>query len=140
MTTAVNAFVGPVVARYVGRLDGGLREGGYGGVLRIMQSNGGTMPAASARNNAVRMLLSGPAAGVRGAVWFAERNGVRDIITLDMGGTSTDVAIAPDLTPRIVSELTVDNLPIRTAAVDMAAIGPGGGSIASINAGAFLAG
>ena len=139
MTIAVNAFVGPVVARYVGRLDASLRDGGYGGVLRIMQSNGGTMPAASAGSNAVRMLLSGPAAGVRAAVWFAERNGIRDIITLDMGGTSTDVAIAPGLVPRVIPELMVDHLPIRTAAIDMATIGAGGGSIASIDPGGFLA-
>ena len=139
MTTAVNAFVGPVVGRYVERLDGELREGGYGGVLRIMQSNGGTMPAEAAGDNAVRMLLSGPAAGVRAAMWFAERNGIRNIITIDMGGTSTDVAIAPDLVPRVVSELMVDNLPIRIAAIDMATIGAGGGSIASIDAGGFLA-
>ncbi len=139
MTTAVNAFVGPVVQRYVGRLDGALREGGYAGILRIMQSNGGTMPAAAAGQNAVRMLLSGPAAGVRAAVWFAGRNGLADILTLDMGGTSTDVAIAPNLVPRIVPELMVDHLPIRTAAIDMATIGAGGGSIAQIDAGGFLA-
>lgn len=138
VTTAVNAFVGPVVERYVGELDGGLRQGGYRGVLRIMQSNGGTMPAAAAGANAVRMLLSGPAAGVRAAIWFAERNGLGDVITLDMGGTSTDIAIAPGLAPRIVPELTVDGLPIRTAALDMATIGAGGGSIASIDPGGFL--
>lgn len=139
MTTAVNAFVGPVVARYVGELDGALRGGGYRGVLRIMQSNGGTMPAAAAGANAVRMLLSGPAAGVRAAIWFAERNGIGDVITLDMGGTSTDIAIAPGLTPRIVPELIVDGLPIRTAALDMATIGAGGGSLATIDSGGFLA-
>src|SRR5690606_2100638 len=95
MTTVVNAFVGPVVERYVDRLDAALRDRGYGGVLQIMQSNGGSMPAVSAGANAVRMLLSGPAAGVRAAMWFAARNGIQNAITLDMGGTSTDVAIAP---------------------------------------------
>ena len=139
MTTAVNAFVGPVVSQYVGRLDVGLRAGGYDGVLHIMQSNGGTMPAELAGANAVRMLLSGPAAGVRAAMWFAERNGVRDVITLDMGGTSTDVVIAPDLTPHIVAELMIDGLPVRTPAVDMVSIGAGGGSIATIDPGGFLA-
>lgn len=138
MTTAVNAFVGPVVERYVGKLAKELGNSGYAGVLRIMQSNGGTMPAAVAGDNAVRMLLSGPAAGVSAAVWYARRNDIRDIITLDMGGTSTDVAIAPGLVPRIVSDLLVDNLPIRTATVDMATIGAGGGSIASVDEGGFL--
>lgn len=138
VTTTVNAFVGPVVKGYVDRLEAGLTDDGYRGALRLMQSNGGTMPAAAAGANAVRMLLSGPAAGVRAAIWFARRNDIRDLLTLDMGGTSTDVAVAPQLEARIVSELTVDDLPIRTTAVDMATVGAGGGSIASIDAGGFL--
>ncbi|WP_342643822.1 hydantoinase/oxoprolinase family protein [Rhodoligotrophos ferricapiens] len=138
MTSVVNAFVGPVVERYIARLEAGLREGGYGGVLQIMQSNGGSMPASSAGANAVRMLLSGPAAGVRAAIWFARRNDITDVITLDMGGTSTDVAIAPGLNPSIVPELKVDGLPVRTPSVDMATIGAGGGSIAFIDKGGFL--
>jgi N-methylhydantoinase A len=138
MTTVVNAFVGPVVERYIDQLELGLRQGGYRGVLQIMQSNGGSMPAGSAGANAVRMLLSGPAAGIRAAMWFARRNGIEDAITLDMGGTSTDVAIAPGLVPSIVPELKVDGLPVRTVSVDMATIGAGGGSIASIDRGGFL--
>ncbi|MBN8245679.1 hydantoinase/oxoprolinase family protein [Nitratireductor aquimarinus] len=138
VTTVVNAFVGPAVKAYIDRLDSGLRERGYDGVLRIMQSNGGVMPAAAAGDNAVRMLLSGPAAGVRAAIWFAARNSVSDIITLDMGGTSTDVAIAPGLVASTVTELKIDGLPIRTSVVDMGTIGAGGGSIASIDRGGFL--
>lgn len=138
VTTTVNAFVGPVVKGYVDRLVAGLNSDGYKGALRLMQSNGGIMPAAAAGSNAVRMLLSGPAAGVRAAIWFARRNDIENILTLDMGGTSTDVAVAPQLEPRIVAELTVDDLPIRTTAVDMATVGAGGGSIASIDAGGFL--
>jgi N-methylhydantoinase A len=139
VTTVVNAFVGPVVERYIDKLGAGLSERGYGGVLQIMQSNGGTMPASAAGTNAVRMLLSGPAAGVRAAMWFAQRNNIPDVITLDMGGTSTDVAIAPGLIPSMVPELKIDGLPVRTASVDIAAIGAGGGSIASIDKGGFLA-
>lgn len=138
VTTTVNAFVGPVVKGYVNRLEAGLAKDGYRGALRLMQSNGGIMPASAAGSNAVRMLLSGPAAGVRAAIWFARRNGIDDVLTLDMGGTSTDVAVAPDCEARIVSELVVDDLPIRTTAVDMATVGAGGGSIASIDAGGFL--
>ncbi|KPQ06786.1 MAG: N-methylhydantoinase A [Rhodobacteraceae bacterium HLUCCA12] len=138
VTTVVNAFVGPVVDRYVGRLAEGLRERGFGGVLSIMQSNGGVMPADAAGDNAVRMLMSGPAAGVRAAMWFAARNGIDDVITLDMGGTSTDVAIAPGRVPATVPELAMDGLPIRTASIDMATIGAGGGSIAQIDPGGFL--
>lgn len=139
VTTVVNAFVGPIVRNYIDRIDTGLRARGYGGVLRIMQSNGGVMPAAVAGDNAVRMLLSGPAAGVRAAIWFARRNGISDIITLDMGGTSTDVAIAPGLEARTVSQLKIDGLPIHTSVVDMGTIGAGGGSIAAIDRGGFLA-
>jgi N-methylhydantoinase A len=138
ITTAVCSFVGPVVGRYVRELDSQLRDAGYQGVLQVMQSSGGVMPAASADAGAVRMMLSGPAAGVRAGVWFAERNGLRDIITIDMGGTSTDVAIAPDLVARSVPELVVDGLPIRTPAVDMVTVGAGGGSIIHTDAGGFL--
>jgi N-methylhydantoinase A len=138
VTTVVNAFVGPVVKGYVERLGASLAGEGYGGALRLMQSNGGIMPAAAAGSNAVRMLLSGPAAGVRAAIWFARRNNISDILTLDMGGTSTDVAIAPGLEARIGSELVVDSLPIRTTAMDMATVGAGGGSIASIDTGGYL--
>lgn len=139
VTTVVNAFVGPVVETYVRRLDAALHNGGYRGVLQIMQSNGGAMPADAAGANAVRMLLSGPAAGVRAAMWFARRNKIANAITLDMGGTSTDVAIAPGLVPSMVPELKVDGLPLRTASVDMATIGAGGGSICLIDRGGFLA-
>ncbi|MCO5093143.1 hydantoinase/oxoprolinase family protein [Bosea sp. (in: a-proteobacteria)] len=139
VTTLANAFVGPLVEHYVRLLDEGIRRDGYRGTLEIMQSNGGVMPAAAAGQNAVRMMLSGPAAGVCGAAWFARRNGIRDILTLDMGGTSTDVAIAPDLVPGMVTELTVDGLPLRTTSVDMATIGAGGGSIAHVDRGGFLA-
>lgn len=138
VTTVVNSFVSPVVVDYIDRLDRGLIERGYGSGLQIMQSNGGIMPAAAAGDNAVRMLLSGPAAGVQAAVWFARRNGIEDIITIDMGGTSTDVAVAPKLEPRVVQELTVDDLPIRTTALDMITVGAGGGSIAAIDTGGFL--
>lgn len=138
MTTVVNAFVSPVVTRYIGRLDSELRQRGYAGVLQIMQSNGGIMPAGAADRNAVRMLLSGPSAGVRGALWFARRNGLDDLLTLDMGGTSTDVALAPGLSPTLVPELTVDGLPIRTPTIDMVTVGAGGGSIAALDPGGFL--
>ncbi len=139
MTTVVNAFVSPVVSRYVERLERELETSGYRGVLQIMQSNGGIMPGSTAGRNAVRMLLSGPSAGVRGAVWFARRNGISDILTLDMGGTSTDVVIAPGLVPSMVPELKVDDLPIRTPAIDMVTVGAGGGSIAALDPGGLLA-
>ncbi len=138
MTTAVNAFVGPVVSRYVEALVALLGERRFPGVLQVMQSNGGILPATAAAANAARTLLSGPAAGVRGAVWFARRAGVKDAITLDMGGTSTDVCLAPRLSPATVSELVVDGLPIRSPSLDIVTVGAGGGSIATIDQGGFL--
>lgn len=138
-TTVANAYLEPVVESYLARLDRSLKKLGYRGVLNIMQSNGGVMPTEAAGANAVRMLMSGPAAGVRAALWFADRNGIQDIITLDMGGTSTDVAMAPGLVPRVVPELKIDGLPLRTASIDMTTIGAGGGSIARIDEGGFLA-
>lgn len=138
MTTAINAFVGPIVAGYVQALVARLSERRFAGALQVMQSNGGILPAPAAGRNAVRTLLSGPAAGVRGAVWFARRVGVKNAITLDMGGTSTDVCLAPDLTPATVTESNVDGLPIRIPALDIVTIGAGGGSIASIDPGGFL--
>jgi len=139
MTTAINAFLSPVVERYVADLSSGLRQRGYSGVLQIMQSNGGIMPGAMAGAKCVKMLLSGPSAGVRAAVWFARRNGISNILTLDMGGTSSDVALAPDLETHMVPELRVDDLPIRIPAIDMVTVGAGGGSIARLDPGGFLA-
>jgi N-methylhydantoinase A len=138
MTTAINAFVGPVVARYVEALIASLGERRFGGVLQVMQSNGGILPAAAVGVHAVRTLFSGPAAGVRGAVWFARRAGVKDAITLDMGGTSTDVCLAPDLSPGTVSELVLGGLPVRTPSLDIVSVGAGGGSVAAIDRGGFL--
>ena len=138
MTTAINAFVGPIVAGYVQALVARLSERRFAGTLQVMQSNGGILPAPAAGRNAVRTLLSGPAAGVRGAVWFARRVGVKNAITLDMGGTSTDVCLAPDRIPATVAESYVDGLPIRIPALDIVTIGAGGGSIASIDPGGFL--
>ena len=138
MTTAVNAFVSPVVAHYVADLSSGLSRRSYAGVLQIMQSNGGIMPGPSAGANGAKMLLSGPSAGVRAAIGSARRNGLSDILTLDMGGTSTDVALAPGLEPHMISELRVDNLPVRIPAIDMVTVGAGGGSIAKLDPGGFL--
>ena len=138
MTTAINAFVGPVVSGYVAALLARLAERRFAGILQVMQSNGGIVPAAAAGANAVRTLLSGPAAGVRGALWFARRAGVKDAISLDMGGTSTDVCLTPDLSPVTIGESCIDGLPIRSPALDIVTVGAGGGSIAAIDPGGFL--
>ena len=103
------------------------------GELAILRSDGGLQSAAHAAIAApVTMLLSGPAGGVTGAVWVAEQCGYRDLITFDMGGTSTDVALVQDLTPRIGRETKVGDLTVRASSVDVRTVGAGGGSIAHV--------
>ena len=100
VTTVANGYVQPQVKRYISTLGEQLREGGITGELAILRSDGGLSPAPRRRpTSPVTMLLSGPAGGVTGAVWTAEQCGYRDLITFDMGGTSTDIALVQDLTP-----------------------------------------
>jgi len=135
-TTVANAYVGPVVSRYLSRLESQLRKEGIVS-LRVMGSSGGSMSPQSAGRLAVRTALSGPAGGVAGAFQIASAAGFDRIITLDMGGTSTDVSLCPG---RIGErdEAQVGELPIRGASVDVLSVGAGGGSIARIDAGGAL--
>ena len=141
-TTAANAFVAPVTARYLAALADGLAAAGGDGEgeaprLRVMLSNGGSASAAQAGREAVRTVLSGPAGGVVGAFAAAAASGADRAITFDMGGTSTDAGLCPG---RILerNDLSVGGLPIRTPAVDVHTVGAGGGSIAWIDAGGAL--
>ena len=135
-TTVANAYVAPVMARYLSRLENGLRSRGVGS-LRIMASNGGSISPSAAGRLAVRTAVSGPAGGVAGAFALARRAGFDRIITLDMGGTSTDLSLCPG---RILErdETLVGDLPLRGAAVDVLSIGAGGGSIARLDEGGAL--
>ncbi|MCZ4351014.1 hydantoinase/oxoprolinase family protein [Roseovarius aestuarii] len=137
-TTVLAGFVQPVVKGYLGRFAASLAKGGFEGVLSVMQSNGGRMPAASVGDQPITALLSGPAAGVVGAVKAAETLGMKDLITLDMGGTSTDVAIIQNGRPGMTAQLEIDGLPIRTPVVDIVTVGAGGGSISWIDDGGML--
>lgn len=132
-TTVVNAYVAPLMARYLHRLQEGLE----GSALRIMQSNGGCISAASASDEAVQTILSGPAAGVVGAQAVAAASGVTRIITLDMGGTSTDVSLL-DGAISTTSESLVGDLPVRLPVLDIHTVGAGGGSVAWIDTGGSL--
>jgi N-methylhydantoinase A len=151
-TVALEAYVRPVIGRYVGRLEDGLqvdREDRFSGkalggarrhnapALRIMKSDGGVMSARRARRQAIQTALSGPAAGVLGGVGLAQQAGHDRVITLDIGGTSTDVSLcAGELTLR--AESAIDGLPLRTRTLDIETIGAGGGSIARLDAGGAL--
>ncbi|GAA0928256.1 hydantoinase/oxoprolinase family protein [Pseudonocardia zijingensis] len=132
VTTVANGYVQPQVKRYTETLAGKLAEGGVRGELAILRSDGGLSSAEAAIGAPVTMLLSGPAGGVTGAVWTAEQCGVTDLITFDMGGTSTDVALVQGLTPRIGRETQVGDLTVRASSVDVRTVGAGGGSIAHV--------
>ncbi|TDR95053.1 hydantoinase/oxoprolinase family protein [Enterovirga rhinocerotis] len=128
-TTTMAAYVQPVIAAYLARMESVLASRGFAGNLSIMQSNGARMPAAAMRRNAVTALLSGPAAGVTGAVRQAGLSGIRNLVTLDIGGTSADVCLVVDGKPQLSQEAKIDGLPIRTPMVDIATVGAGGGSL-----------
>jgi N-methylhydantoinase A/oxoprolinase/acetone carboxylase beta subunit len=132
-TTTVNAYVTPMMASYVVRLEKALN----GDPLRIMQSNGGTSSAASTRRRPVHTVLSGPAGGVVGAAAVAEAAGFTRIITFDMGGTSTDVSLV-DRVPTRTAESVVGDFPIRLPMLDIHTVGAGGGSIAYLDSGGSL--
>lgn len=135
-TTALNAYVGPLMSRYLRRLEDGLREHG-GGRLRIVQSDGGAADPMRAAALPVTTLLSGPAAGVAGAFAVASRAGFDRIVTFDMGGTSTDVALCDGTVPQR-AEIVVAGFSARTASVDVHTVGAGGGSIARLDTGGVL--
>ena len=135
-TTVVNAFVSPVMGRYLGRLEA--RVGGAGvRRLRVMQSDGGSLSAETAARLAVRTVLSGPAGGVAGAFAVAEAAGFPQAITFDMGGTSTDVGLCPGTIPAR-DEVAVGGLPVRTPVADVHTVGAGGGSLARLDSGGAL--
>jgi len=137
-TTLLSAYVQPVIDGYLHRFEGKLAEAGFKGRFTVMQSNGGRLPAEAMRTSAITALYSGPAAGVVGATRQAARSGFKDLITFDMGGTSTDVCLVQDGRPSLASESEIDGLPIRTPVLDIVSVGAGGGSIAWVDDGGML--
>jgi N-methylhydantoinase A len=135
-TTVLNAYVGPVMSRYLGRLAEGLHARGCG-PLRVVQSDGGAADLARASRLPVATLLSGPSAGVAGAFAVARAAGFDRVLTFDMGGTSTDVALCDGGVPRR-PDVKVGGFPARTPVVDVHTVGAGGGSIARLDAGGAL--
>jgi N-methylhydantoinase A len=131
-TTVINAYVGPLMDRYLAELERGSPH-----PVAIMQSNGGLLTAAEARKHAVRTILSGPAGGIVGAVEIARLAGFKKALTFDMGGTSTDVALAAQQ-PRLTTESRIDTFPVRVPMLDIHTVGAGGGSIARVDAGGSL--
>jgi N-methylhydantoinase A len=142
-TTAMNAFIGPLVRDYVTRLAGQLTHAGFRGEVHIMQSNGGVAPARAVSEVPVYTLMSGLAAGVLGGAWVGELAGRRNVITLDIGGTSADIGVVTDgrFAEASARDTFVAGYPILVPMIDLHTIGAGGGSIAHVDAaGAFKVG
>jgi N-methylhydantoinase A/oxoprolinase/acetone carboxylase beta subunit len=129
-TTFLNAYVGPLMDRYLSQLDSVPK-------LWIMQSNGGVIRSGEARRHTVRTLLSGPAGGVIGAVETARLSGLDKVLAFDMGGTSTDVSLSEG-SARQATEAYLDGIPVRVPMLDIQTVGAGGGSIARVDAGGLL--
>lgn len=136
--TAFDAYVKPVVDRYLAHLEEGLAQGGVPAPLQVMQSRGGLAGTAVARARPVRLFLSGPAAGVIGGRIVGASAAAEDIITIDVGGTSADIALIARGKPMIRPEAVIDGYEVRVAMVDVNTLGAGGGSIARVDAGGGL--
>ena len=138
-TTAINAYLQPVVGAYLARLEAALARGGFRGQFQIIQSNGGIMSTATARRLPVRTALSGPAAGVIAAAAISTAAGYPNIITCDLGGTSFDVSVIVGGKPSLSAQTTIDfGIVVRTPMIEITTIGAGGGSIAWVDRGGLL--
>ncbi len=139
VTAAVNAGVQPVLERYIARLSGDLRARGYARDLLVVNGNGGMVSAARVSAEAVKTVMSGPASGVMAAAYTGRAAGVGNLISYDMGGTSTDVALIRDGLVPVSNEIEVDYaMPIHVPMVDVRTVGAGGGSIARVDGGGML--
>ena len=141
-TVVINAYLQPLMGRYLKRLSGGNCRGGppWPPVpnLRVMQSSGGSISADVAAIEPVRTILSGPSGGVVGALRAAQSAGIQNVITFDMGGTSTDVALCDSGSIRTTNEAIVAGLPVAVSVMDIHTVGAGGGSIARVDEGGSL--
>jgi N-methylhydantoinase A len=139
VTAAVNASVQPVLARYLDRLRTELAAKGFDRDILVMQGNGGTISSQLIARAAVNTVMSGPASGVMAAAYTGRVSGQPNLITYDMGGTSTDVGLIEDAIPQVSGELELEYaMPIHVPMVDVHTIGAGGGSIASVDAAGML--
>lgn len=137
-TVALNAYVGPILARYLDRAEVGLQQNGFGGLLLIMQSNGGVMSPEMSSRFAVNTLLSGPAGGPVAGQFVSGIHGLNNMITVDMGGTSFDVCLIKDGQPTITTEGKIGGYRMALPTLYIETIGAGGGSIASVDAAGML--
>lgn len=132
VTTVANSYVRPRVQKYVHNLQRKLQVGNKDVKLHILRSDGGLASAKSSEEYPVNLLMSGPAGGVTGALWVAVQAGFKNLLTVDVGGTSTDVALIVNGQPRLRRETTVGDVTVRASSVDIRTVGAGGGSIAHV--------
>ncbi|MCB1364288.1 MAG: hydantoinase/oxoprolinase family protein [Rhodobacteraceae bacterium] len=139
VTAAANAAVQPLLDRYIRRLVEELRKGGYAGELLVMNGNGGMVSSSRVALEAAKTVMSGPASGVMAAAYTGRRAGIGNLITYDMGGTSSDVALIRGAEPTVSNEVEIEYaMPIHVPMVDVRTIGAGGGSIARVNPAGLL--
>jgi N-methylhydantoinase A len=131
-TTVVNSYVRPVVSKYVSNLQKELQQRMGDVMLQILRSDGGLSSAQLAMDQPVNLLMSGPAGGVSGALWIAKQADVKNLLTFDMGGTSTDVALIENSIARTRRETRVADVTVRAPSIDVRTVGAGGGSIAYV--------
>ena len=132
ITTVANSYVRPKVAEYVKNLQKGLKKRMKDVKLRILRSDGGLASAKASSDSPVNLLMSGPAGGVSGAIWIAKQAGFENLMTFDMGGTSTDVSLVKDGVAAQSRETSVGDVTVRASSVDVRTVGAGGGSIAHV--------
>ena len=137
-TAAINASTIPIISAYLDGLSQALSERGLARELFVMQSNGGVITSRTARSLPVRTVMSGPAGGVVGAQFIASCMGLRDVATIDIGGTSSDMGVISDGLARTIDQSAVEGWPIMAPTIEILAIGAGGGSIAWVDAGGAL--
>lgn len=137
-TTALNSYIGPKVGVYAKLFKKRIKDMGMNLTPYINQSNGGLMSIETTFDNPIRTALSGPAAGVSGANYITKLAGVKNIITFDMGGTSTDVSLIENYSPRLTTSKAIADFPVKVPMTDVTAVGAGGGSIAWIDNGGMM--
>ncbi|MGI9354574.1 MAG: hydantoinase/oxoprolinase family protein [Rhizobiaceae bacterium] len=139
VTAAVNASVQPLLERYIKRLTDELSSSGYNGDVLVMNGNGGMVSSGLVAREAAKTVMSGPASGVMAAAYTGRKAGIENLITYDMGGTSTDVALIRNAQPSVSNEIEIEYaMPIHVPMVDVRTVGAGGGSIARVNAAGLL--
>ena len=139
VTAAINASVQPILEKYLGRLENELSIANYKNELLVMNGNGGTISSKMVVNEAAKTVMSGPASGVIAAAHTGQSSGIKNIITYDMGGTSTDVALIIGNQPSVSSDLEVEyGMPVHVPMLDVRTVGAGGGSVAKLNLAGLL--